>query len=270
MLPGIAANGAAALGVAAPAWRRAVQQQRWRAAAGAASAPSAVAAPFSSAAATPDAAGAAPTARGASSHEELEEFRHNVSAWAAATITHSIAEEVDRTNSFPAHVDLWRELGSFGLLGVTAPPEYGGLGAGYSEHCVAMEEVSRRSGAVGLSYGAHSNLCVNQLVRNGSAAQKAKYLPKLISGEHIGALSISEPGAGSDAVSMAARAERRGDRFVLNGTKAWCTNGPRAATLIVYAKTAPERGAHGITAFIVEKGMKVGGLGVCEACVCVC
>lgn len=167
-----------------------------------------------------------------------------------------MAEEVDRSNSFPADVDMWREMGSFGLLGITAPTEFGGLGAGYSEHCIAMEEISRRSGSIGLSYGAHSNLCVNQLVRNANQRQKEKYLPPLISGEHIGALSISEPGSGSDAVSMSARAERSGDRFIINGNKAWCTNGPKASTLIVYAKTAPERGAHGITAFIVEKGMK--------------
>ncbi|GBF96798.1 hypothetical protein Rsub_09654 [Raphidocelis subcapitata] len=193
---------------------------------------------------------------GPTSPDDLAEFRSNVQEWAAGTITPEIAEEVDRSNNFPKHVDLWREMGAFGLLGITAPPEYGGLGAGYSEHCIAMEEISRRSGSVGLSYGAHSNLCVNQIVRNGSEAQKAKYLPKLISGEHIGALSISEPGSGSDAVSMSARAALKGDRYVLNGNKAWCTNGPKADVVVVYAKTAPEKGAHGITAFIVEKGMK--------------
>ncbi|KIZ06592.1 isovaleryl-CoA dehydrogenase [Monoraphidium neglectum] len=192
----------------------------------------------------------------ATNSDDLAEFRFNVQQWAEGVISPQMAEEVDRSNSFPKDVDVWREMGSFGLLGITAPPEYGGLGAGYSEHCIAMEEISRRSGSIGLSYGAHSNLCVNQLVRNGNSAQKEKYLPKLISGEAIGALSISEPGSGSDAVSMSTRAEKRGDRFILNGNKAWCTNGPRASTLIVYAKTAPEKGPHGITAFIVEKGMK--------------
>ncbi|KAF5841387.1 isovaleryl-CoA dehydrogenase, partial [Dunaliella salina] len=153
-------------------------------------------------------------------------------------------------------MSLWQDMGSMGLLGVTAPEEYGGLGLGYREHCMAMEVISASSGSVGLSYGAHSNLCVNQIVRNGNAEQKARYLPKLISGEHIGALAMSEAGSGSDVVSMKLRATCRNDHFVLNGTKMWCTNGPKADTLIVYGKTQPERGAQGITAFCIEKGMK--------------
>ncbi|MCW2246635.1 isovaleryl-CoA dehydrogenase [Azospirillum fermentarium] len=164
------------------------------------------------------------------------------------------AAEIDRTNEFPN--ELWRKLGELGVLGITAEEEYGGAGMGYLEHVIAMEEISRASASVGLSYGAHSNLCVNQLRRNGNAAQKARYLPKLISGEHIGALAMSEPGAGSDVVSMRLRAEKKGDRYVLNGTKMWITNGPDADTLVVYAKTDPEAGPRGITTFIVEKGMK--------------
>ncbi len=164
------------------------------------------------------------------------------------------AAAIDRDNLFPR--DLWPKMGALGLHGITAPEEFGGLGLGYLEHCVAMEEVSRASGAVGLSYGAHSNLCVNQIVRNGDARQKARYLPKLISGEHVGALAMSEPNAGSDIVSMTTRAERKGDRYVLNGAKMWITNGPVAETLVVYAKTDPSAGARGITAFIVERGMK--------------
>jgi isovaleryl-CoA dehydrogenase len=164
------------------------------------------------------------------------------------------AAEIDRDNRFP--IDLWPKMGALGLHGITAPEDYGGLGLGYLEHCVAMEEVSRASGAVGLSYGAHSNLCVNQLVRNGDARQKARYLPKLISGEHVGALAMSEPNAGSDVVSMTTRAEKRGDHYVLNGAKMWITNGPVAETYVVYAKTDPAAGARGITAFIVERGMK--------------
>jgi isovaleryl-CoA dehydrogenase len=163
------------------------------------------------------------------------------------------AAEIDRTNTFPR--DLWPELGALGLLGITVEEEFGGAGLGYLEHCVAMEEVSRASAAVGLSYGAHSNLCVNQIRRNGTEAQKRRYLPRLISGEHVGALAMSEPGAGSDVVSMRTRAERRGDRFVLNGSKMWITNGPEADTLVVYAKTDPAAGARGITAFLIEKGM---------------
>jgi isovaleryl-CoA dehydrogenase len=164
------------------------------------------------------------------------------------------AAAIDRDNLFPR--DLWPKMGALGLHGITAPEEYGGLGRGYLEHCVAMEEVSRASGSVGLSYGAHSNLCVNQISRNGNDAQKARYLPKLISGEHVGALAMSEPNAGSDVVSMTARAEKKGDRYVLNGAKMWITNGPVAETLIVYAKTDPKAEARGITAFLVERDMK--------------
>ena len=164
------------------------------------------------------------------------------------------ADAIDRDNTFPR--DLWPEMGALGLHGITVEEEYGGSGLGYLEHCVAMEEISRASAAVGLSYGAHSNLCVNQLRRNGNAEQKKKYLPKLISGEHVGALAMSEPGAGSDVVSMRTRADKKGDRYVLNGSKMWITNGPVADTLVVYAKTDRTAGARGITAFVVEKGMK--------------
>jgi isovaleryl-CoA dehydrogenase len=164
------------------------------------------------------------------------------------------AAAIDRDNLFP--IDLWPKMGALGLHGITAPEEYGGLSLGYLEHCAAMEEISRASGAVGLSYGAHSNLCVNQIVRNGTKSQKARYLPKLISGEHVGALAMSEPNAGSDVVSMTTRATRKGDWYVLNGAKMWITNGPVAETLVVYAKTDPIAGARGITAFIVERGMK--------------
>jgi isovaleryl-CoA dehydrogenase len=164
------------------------------------------------------------------------------------------ADEIDRSNQFPR--DLWPEMGKLGLHGITVEEEFGGSGLGYLEHCVAMEEISRGSASVGLSYGAHSNLCVNQIRRNGSEAQKRKYLPKLISGEHVGALAMSEPGSGSDVVSMKTRAEKRGDRYVLNGSKMWITNGPEANTLVVYAKTDPSAGPRGITAFLIEKGMK--------------
>lgn len=164
------------------------------------------------------------------------------------------AGEIDASNSFP--MDLWRTFGDLGLLGITVGEEYGGAGLGYLAHAVAMEEISRGSASVALSYGAHSNLCVNQIHRNGSAAQKARYLPSLVSGEHVGALAMSEPNAGSDVVSMKLRAERRGDRYVLNGSKTWITNGPDAHTYVIYAKTEPEKAAHGITAFIVERDWK--------------
>jgi len=164
------------------------------------------------------------------------------------------AAQIDRDNAFPR--DLWPKMGALGLHGITAPEEYGGLGLGYLCHCVAMEEISRASASVGLSYGAHSNLCINQIVRNGNAEQKARYLPELISGEHVGGLAMSEPNAGSDVVSMKTRADRKGDRYVLNGSKMWITNGPIAETLVVYAKTDATAGARGITAFLIERGMK--------------
>ncbi len=185
--------------------------------------------------------------------ETAEMIRDTVAGFASAEIA-PLAEEIDRSNTFPRQ--LWPKLGALGLLGMTVEEEHGGSGLGYLEHSVAMEEVSRASASVGLSYGAHSNLCVNQLRLHGTPEQKRRYLPKLISGEHVGALAMSEPGAGSDVVSMRTRAERKGDHFVLNGTKMWITNGPEAETLIVYAKTEPEAGPRGITAFIVEKGFK--------------
>ena len=164
------------------------------------------------------------------------------------------AEEIDKSNTFPR--DLWPELGALGVLGITVEEEWGGAGLGYLEHCLAMEEISRGSAAVGLSYGAHSNLCVNQIRKNGNDDQRKRYLPKLISGEHLGALAMSEPGAGSDVVSMKLKAEKKGDRYILNGTKMWITNGPQADTLVVYAKTDPSAGPRGITAFLIEKGFK--------------
>jgi len=185
--------------------------------------------------------------------ETADAIRDTVHAFAQEKIAPR-AEEIDRTNQFPR--DLWPEMGALGLHGITVEEEYGGAGLGYLEHCVAVEEVSRASASVGLSYGAHSNLCVNQIRRNGNEAQKRKYLPGLISGEHVGALAMSEPGSGSDVVSMRTRAEKKGDRYVLNGNKMWITNGPIAETLVVYAKTDPEAGPRGITAFLIEKGMK--------------
>ena len=185
--------------------------------------------------------------------DTVDALRESVQDFAAREIAPR-ADAIDRANDFPR--DLWPRLGALGLLGITVEEEYGGAGMGYLEHLVAMEEVSRASAAVGLSYGAHSNLCVNQIRRNGSHAQKRRYLPKLISGEHVGALAMSEPGAGSDVVSMRLRAEPRGDRFVLNGNKMWITNGPDADLLVVYAKTDPDAGPRGITAFLVEKGFK--------------
>ena len=185
--------------------------------------------------------------------ETADQLRDTVRSFAANEIA-PIAAEIDKTNQFPRH--LWPKMGALGLHGITVEEEWGGSGLGYLEHCVAMEEVSRASASVGLSYGAHSNLCVNQIRRNGNDAQKKKYLPKLISGEHVGALAMSEPGSGSDVVSMKTRADKKGDRYIINGNKMWITNGPVAETLVVYAKTDPQAGPRGITAFLIEKGMK--------------
>ncbi|MDK4705555.1 isovaleryl-CoA dehydrogenase [Rhizobium sp. CNPSo 4062] len=183
--------------------------------------------------------------------EDIDALREQVRRFASNRIA-PFADEIDRNNSFPMH--LWREMGDLGVLGITVDEAYGGAGLGYLAHTVAMEEISRASASVGLSYGAHSNLCVNQIYRNGTTAQKERYLPKLISGEHVGALAMSEPGAGSDVVSMKLQAEKRGHHYVLNGSKMWITNGPDADVLVVYAKTSPDAGPRGITAFLVEKG----------------
>ncbi|WP_293852186.1 isovaleryl-CoA dehydrogenase [Steroidobacter sp.] len=185
--------------------------------------------------------------------EDLDALRTTVAKFASERIA-PLAQSIDRDNKFPR--ELWPELGELGLLGITVEEEYGGSGLGYLAHVVAMEEISRASASVGLSYGAHSNLCVNQLRRWGTPAQKERYLPRLITGEHLGALAMSEPGAGSDVVGMSTRATKKGDKYVLNGNKMWITNGPLAETLVVYATLDPELGARGVTAFIIERGMK--------------
>ena len=185
--------------------------------------------------------------------EEIDALRDAVYAFAQGEIAPRAAE-IDRNDQFP--MDLWRKMGELGVLGITVEEAYGGANMGYLAHMIAMEEISRASASVGLSYGAHSNLCVNQIRRNGNEAQKQKYLPRLISGEHVGALAMSEPGAGSDVISMKLKAEDKGGYYLLNGSKFWITNGPDADTLVVYAKTEPELGARGVTAFLIEKGMK--------------
>ncbi|MBO6814123.1 MAG: isovaleryl-CoA dehydrogenase [Rhizobiaceae bacterium] len=185
--------------------------------------------------------------------DEIEALREMTHRFAQERIK-PFAADIDKTNEFPAH--LWKELGDLGLLGVTVDEEYGGAGMGYLAHCIAVEEIARASASVSLSYGAHSNLCVNQISLNGNKEQKQQFLPRLISGEHVGALAMSEPGAGSDVVSMSLKAEKRNDRFVLNGNKYWITNGPDADTLVVYAKTDMDAGSRGITAFLIEKEMK--------------
>ncbi|EJM98908.1 isovaleryl-CoA dehydrogenase [Phyllobacterium sp. YR531] len=185
--------------------------------------------------------------------EEIHALRETVHRFAQAKVA-PLAEETDKNNQFPMH--LWQEMGALGLLGMTADPDFGGSGMGYLAHAIAMEEISRASASIGLSYGAHSNLCVNQINRWGTTEQKEKYLPRLCSGEHVGALAMSEPGAGSDVVSMKLRADKKNDRYVLNGNKMWITNGPDADTLVVYAKTDPAAGSRGMTAFLIEKGFK--------------
>lgn len=185
--------------------------------------------------------------------ETADMLRDTVASFSANELAPRAAE-IDSTNEFP--MDAWRKMGDLGLLGITVDEEFGGSGLGYLEHCIAVEEISRASASVGLSYGAHSNLCVNQIHRNGTQDQKSKYLPKLVSGEHVGALAMSEPGAGSDVVSMRLKAEKKGDRYILNGNKFWITNGPDADVLVVYAKTEPDAGPRGITAFIIEKDFK--------------
>ncbi|MDO9159967.1 MAG: acyl-CoA dehydrogenase family protein, partial [Burkholderiaceae bacterium] len=185
--------------------------------------------------------------------EDIDALRDAVRDFCADEIAPRAAE-IDKTDQFP--MDLWEKMGSLGVLGITVPEEFGGANMGYLAHMVAMEEISRASASVGLSYGAHSNLCVNQIKRNGTQAQKEKYLPKLVNGQHVGALAMSEPGAGSDVISMKLKAEDKGGYYLLNGSKMWITNGPDADTMVVYAKTEPEMGARGVTAFIVEKGMK--------------
>jgi isovaleryl-CoA dehydrogenase len=189
---------------------------------------------------------------------ELEALRDAVQDFAAAKIAPRAAE-IDRADNFP--IDLWPAMGALGLLGITVEENYGGAGLGYLAHCIAMEEISRASASVGLSYGAHSNLCVNQIRRNGNDEQKRRYLPKLLSGEHVGALAMSEANSGSDVVSMRLRADRKRGRYILNGTKMWITNAPHASTFVVYAKTDPTAGAHGITAFLIESGFRGFGLG---------
>ena len=189
---------------------------------------------------------------------ELDALRDTVRAFAAVKIAPRAAD-IDRSDNFP--IDLWPAMGVLGLHGITVEENYGGAGLGYLAHCIAMEEISRASASVGLSYGAHSNLCVNQIRRNGNDEQKRRYLPKLLSGEHVGALAMSEANSGSDVVSMRLRADRKRGRYILNGTKMWITNAPHASTLVVYAKTDPNAGAHGITAFLIESGFRGFGLG---------
>ncbi len=195
----------------------------------------------------------APTSLDFGLGETADMMRDSVRNFAESMIV-PLASETDKNNEFP--MQLWLQMGELGVLGITVEEEYGGAGMGYLEHCIAMEEISRASASVGLSYGAHSNLCVNQIRRNGNDEQKRRYLPKLISGEHIGALAMSEPSSGSDVVSMRLNAEKRGDKYILNGNKMWITNGPDADTLVIYAKTNPDGGPRGITAFLVEKGFK--------------